>query len=63
MTGLLLDSAIEEDLLIRHLQVADAARATLGVCVRVFMYISVCVRMCVIKYTCVCLCVRGFIVY
>lgn len=29
--GLLLDKAIEEDLRIRHLQVADAARATLGI--------------------------------
>ena len=28
--GLLLDSAIEENLITRHLQVADAARATLG---------------------------------
>jgi Protein of unknown function (DUF3326) len=29
--GLLLDKGIEEDLLLRHLQVADAARATLGI--------------------------------
>lgn len=28
--GLIMDKAIEEDLLQRHLQVADAARATLG---------------------------------
>mmetsp|Transcript_33876 Transcript_33876/g.74354 ORF Transcript_33876/g.74354 Transcript_33876/m.74354 type:complete len:404 (-) Transcript_33876:166-1377(-) len=29
--GLLLDCAIEEDLMLRHLQAADAARATLGI--------------------------------
>lgn len=52
MIGLLLDSAIEEDLLVRHLQVADAARATLGVCVCVCV-MSVCVCMC----ACMCMCV------
>lgn len=31
--GLLLDSGIEPELRLRHLQAADAARATLGVCV------------------------------
>ena len=31
--GLLLDAAIEPELRLRHLQAADAARATLGLCV------------------------------
>ena len=34
LSGLLLDKAIETDLMTRHLQVADAARATLGKYVR-----------------------------